>query len=257
MKQFKSFVFPETIKKQIDAMNDEMKLKFYIAVTNYGMYDEKPTNFNDIENIIWISMQDLLDNCKQSKGGAPTGNNNASKSQNNQNNQNNLKTTKTTLNNHNDNDNYNDNHKERENKQEKVLENNSKSENENKTLSLNSLPQNNNQDFVVPTQDEVIEYCKTQNLSVNPLSFYNFYMSNNWFVGSHKMTDWKASIRLWQSRTTNQNLSARYPQSNALLVDKSPKEIEMQEKAIDLYSKHGDLTLDKCFEMAKQELEAS
>lgn len=128
MNRFKSFVFSETTKKQIDLMpTPEMKLKFYEAVTNYGMFGTEPENLNAIEMIIWLPMKDLIDNSKSSKGGAPSGNQNAQRknlnnieennettdscknnsnyekqpeevenNQNNQNNQNNLKTTKTT-----------------------------------------------------------------------------------------------------------------------------------------------------------------
>lgn len=121
MNRFKSFVFSETTKKQIDLMpTPEMKLKFYEAVTNYGMFGTEPENLNAIEMIIWLPMKDLIDNSKSSKGGAPSGNQNAQRKnlnneENNEttdscknnsnyekqpeeveNNQNNLKTTKTT-----------------------------------------------------------------------------------------------------------------------------------------------------------------
>lgn len=78
MNKFKSFVFSETTKKQIDLMpTPEMKLKFYEAVTNYGMFGTEPENLNGIEMIIWLPMKDLIDNSKSSKGGAPSGNQNA------------------------------------------------------------------------------------------------------------------------------------------------------------------------------------
>lgn len=84
MKKFKSFVFSETTKKQIDLMpTAEMKLKFYEAVTNYGMFGIEPENLNDIEMIIWLPMKDLIDNCGTSKGGAPNGNSNAQKKNSN------------------------------------------------------------------------------------------------------------------------------------------------------------------------------
>lgn len=141
MNRFKSFVFSETTKKQIDLMpTPEMKLKFYEAVTNYGMFGTEPENLNAIEMIIWLPMKDLIDNSKSSKGGAPSGNQNAQRKnlnnieENNEttdscknnsnyekqpeeveNNRNNLKTTKTTLNNHNDNLNGNGNERENHN----------------------------------------------------------------------------------------------------------------------------------------------
>ena len=136
MNRFKSFVFSETTKKQIDLMpTPDMKLKFYEAVTNYGMFGTEPENLNDIEMIIWLPMKDLIDNSKSSKGGAPSGNQNAQKKnlydieENNQttdsckNNSNYEKQPKqpennqTTLNNHNlnHNDNLTGNGNEREN----------------------------------------------------------------------------------------------------------------------------------------------
>lgn len=118
--KFLSFVFPETTKKQIDAMpTAEMKLKFYEAVTNYGMYGVEPEDLSEIELLIWIPMKDLISNCKTSTAGAPEGNKNASKTiknnQNNQNNQNNIvfnetnETNETILSNHNHNHNVNHN----------------------------------------------------------------------------------------------------------------------------------------------------
>lgn len=119
MKQkFLSFVFPETTKKQIDAMPAEMKLRFYVFVTDYGMYDKEPEDLTEIEKLIWIPMKDLIDSCKSARGGAPEGNHNAKKTtettQNKENNLNNVvleETTETTL----SNDNGNGNGKVKEN----------------------------------------------------------------------------------------------------------------------------------------------
>jgi hypothetical protein len=120
--KFLSFVFPETTKKQIDAMPAEMKLRFYIFVTDYGMYDKEPEDLTEIEKLIWIPMKDLIDSCKSARGGAPEGNHNAKKTtettQNKENNQNNVvfeETTETTLSN--DNGNGNDKVKENDNTQ--------------------------------------------------------------------------------------------------------------------------------------------
>lgn len=116
--KFLSFVFPETTKKQIDAMPAEMKLRFYVFVTDYGMYDKEPEDLTEIEKLIWIPMKDLIDSCKSARGGAPEGNHNAKKTtettQNKENNLNNvdlIETTETTL----SNDNGNGNEKVKEN----------------------------------------------------------------------------------------------------------------------------------------------
>ena len=120
--KFLSFVFPETTKKQIDAMPAEMKLRFYVFVTDYGMYDKEPEDLTEIEKLIWIPMKDLIDSCKSARGGAPEGNHNAKKTiettKNKENNLNNVdlvETTKSTLSN--DNGNGNDKVKENDNTQ--------------------------------------------------------------------------------------------------------------------------------------------
>ncbi|TYT79744.1 hypothetical protein [Treponema phagedenis] len=78
---FKSCIFSETTKKQIDAMTDiNMKLRFYEAVTNYGIYGIDP-DFEGIDLLIWIPMKDIIDNATN-KRGAPVGNANAQKANN-------------------------------------------------------------------------------------------------------------------------------------------------------------------------------
>ncbi|WP_024751630.1 hypothetical protein [Treponema phagedenis] len=78
---FKSCIFSETTKKQIDAMTDiNMKLRFYEAVTNYGIYGIDP-DFEGIDLLIWIPMKDIIDNATN-KRGAPVGNANAKKANN-------------------------------------------------------------------------------------------------------------------------------------------------------------------------------
>ncbi len=52
--------------------------------------------------------------------------------------------------------------------------------------------------FIKPTITEIEEYCKKRNNNINPLQFYNFYESKNWYIGKNKMTDWKACIRTWE-----------------------------------------------------------
>lgn len=78
MAKFLSFVFCETTKKQLDAMAPEMRLRFYDAITDYGIYGKEP-ELSDLERLIWIPIKDLIDNSKQNRGGAPAGNQNARK----------------------------------------------------------------------------------------------------------------------------------------------------------------------------------
>ena len=51
--------------------------------------------------------------------------------------------------------------------------------------------------FIIPTFNEVLEYCMQNNLDVDGVKFINFYESKGWMVGKNKMKDWKAAIRTW------------------------------------------------------------
>jgi hypothetical protein len=58
-----SFIFCETTLKQINDLPENLRLKFYEAVTNYGIYNIEP-HFTGLENTIWISMKDIIDTTK-------------------------------------------------------------------------------------------------------------------------------------------------------------------------------------------------
>lgn len=51
--------------------------------------------------------------------------------------------------------------------------------------------------FSPPTKEEVAEYCRVQELTVNADRFVDFYASKDWYVGKNKMKDWKAACRNW------------------------------------------------------------
>lgn len=52
--------------------------------------------------------------------------------------------------------------------------------------------------FVKPTVEEVAEYCKLRNNSVDAEAFYDFYESKGWKIGKNTMKDWKAAVRTWE-----------------------------------------------------------
>ena len=54
--------------------------------------------------------------------------------------------------------------------------------------------------FTPPTLDQVRDYCRERNNSVDPQRFLDFYESKGWMVGKNKMKDWKASVRTWEQR---------------------------------------------------------
>ena len=56
---------------------------------------------------------------------------------------------------------------------------------------------NKEKKFIIPTFNDVLEYCMQNNLDVDGVKFINFYESKGWMVGKNKMKDWKAAIRTW------------------------------------------------------------
>lgn len=57
--------------------------------------------------------------------------------------------------------------------------------------------------FQKPTIDEIRVYCSERNNGINAESFYDFYESKGWKVGSSPMKDWKSAVRNWERRRTN------------------------------------------------------
>jgi hypothetical protein len=57
--------------------------------------------------------------------------------------------------------------------------------------------------FIIPTFNDVLEYCMQNNLDVDGVKFINFYESKGWMVGKNKMKDWKAAIRTWVKTKTD------------------------------------------------------
>ena len=66
----------------------------------------------------------------------------------------------------------------------------------NKQLTTNKNDKNEKK-FIIPTFNDVLEYCMQNNLDVDGVKFINFYESKGWMVGKNKMKDWKAAVRTW------------------------------------------------------------
>jgi hypothetical protein len=54
--------------------------------------------------------------------------------------------------------------------------------------------------FTPPTLEEVTEYCKSRNNTIDPIMWHSKYVSNGWMVGRSPMKDWKATIVTWERR---------------------------------------------------------
>lgn len=226
-----SFVFYETFESVIEELPEEMQLKFYKYITQYGLHGIEP-EVTGIEKAIWTQIQFAIDQAQNrrkraiengNKGGRPNKTetkNNPNETQKNQtiteNNpditENNRSITQAKPNNNlnvnvnvnandNDNDNVNDNVKSKGTSCE--------------------VPSSKSSRFIPPTLAEVEAYCFTRNNSVNAQQFIDFYSSKNWYVGKNKMTDWRASVRLWESRSKTSPTSRGHP--SGMVVDDSLK----------------------------------
>lgn len=61
--------------------------------------------------------------------------------------------------------------------------------------------------FIPPTVDEVREYCIARSNGIDAERFVDHYQSVGWVVGKSKMKDWKAAVRTWEKRNSNQQRS--------------------------------------------------
>lgn len=217
-----SFVFYETFESVIEELPEEMQLKFYKYITQYGLHGIEP-EVTGIEKAIWTQIQFAIDQAQNrrkraiengNKGGRPNKTetkNNPNETQKNQTiTENNRSITQAKPNNNlnvnvnvnaNANDNVNDNVKSKGTSCE--------------------VPSSKSSRFIPPTLAEVEAYCFTRNNSVNAQQFIDFYSSKNWYVGKNKMTDWRASVRLWESRSKTSPTSRGHP--SGMVVDDSLK----------------------------------
>ena len=230
-----SFVFYETFESVIEELPEEMQLKFYKYITQYGLHGIEP-EVTGIEKAIWTQIQFAIDQAQNrrkraiengNKGGRPNKTiteNNPNETQKNQtitkNNpditENNRSITQAKPNNNlnvnvnvnaNANDNVNDNVKSKGTSCE--------------------VPSPKSSRFIPPTLAEVEAYCFTRNNSVNAQQFIDFYSSKNWYVGRNKMTDWRASVRLWESRSKTSPTSRGHPSGMAVDDSLKPNQIIM------------------------------
>lgn len=79
--------------------------------------------------------------------------------------------------------------------------------------------------FVIPSLDEVAQYCRMRGNTIDPQQFIDHYTANGWRVGNVQMRDWRAAVRTWEARRKNE---APRPQAPAPRPYLSPEERTMQ-----------------------------
>ena len=53
---------------------------------------------------------------------------------------------------------------------------------------------------IPPSLDEVKNYCKERNNTIDPEVWFDYYTANGFMVGKNKMKDWKATVRNWERK---------------------------------------------------------
>lgn len=64
--------------------------------------------------------------------------------------------------------------------------------------------------FKPPTLSEVQEYCTERDNGIDPQTFLDFYEARGWMCGKVKMSDWRASVRLWERRSQDEIKKPEY-----------------------------------------------
>ena len=63
--------------------------------------------------------------------------------------------------------------------------------------------------FIPPTVDEVTQYCREKQYTIDPEAFVAYYTSNGWMVGRTKMKCWKSATTNWQKKERGNGQSNR------------------------------------------------
>lgn len=195
------FVFWEHFKLAADKLPNELRLKFYDAITDYVFKGIEPDDV--VISALLASLKPELDK-KEKRGGNhnPTGSNQYKDVKRGQGCSNEVKVAQTRSNEVKENlievkANQSDLQKER--KEPKESKNIYNPEN-NKLFSSPSFDNQTRKRFQKPTIDEVNSYCLEKGYTINGQTFIDFYESKGWKVGKNPMTNWRAALSGWVSR---------------------------------------------------------
>lgn len=67
----------------------------------------------------------------------------------------------------------------------------------------NTVNTTSKQRFTPPEVGDIIDYCNHRKNKIDGQHFHDWYASKGWMVGKTKMKDWKACIRTWERRDTD------------------------------------------------------
>lgn len=226
------FIFWQNFKEAADKLPDDLRLKFYDAITDYAFNGVEPDD--TVVKALIAAIKPSLDH-EEKRGGSREGAGRPKSKiiKNNQNNSNEIKTIQTNSNEIKDNQSFSNENQKKSNEL--------KEKEEKKTPPLNPREENNKNKiyppfsgekaplsletsadetdmivdleeviaaktpvkkmrFIPPDPEDVKKYCDGLEYPDVSEAFVNFYASKGWMVGKNQMKDWKAAVRGWVSR---------------------------------------------------------
>lgn len=212
------FTFFSNFKEVADKLPDDLRLKFYDAMTDYVFKGIDPDDI--VVSALIMAIKPYLDNEVSSWGGAREG---SGRKRKNQDKSNEIKFNQVELEKLEKNQ---DGLEKVENNQDKsslikINQNNQKETKEKKNAPL-TIPQEENKNnknntpiytssrcsdvcvpppekkFKKPTVDEVEAYCRERQNNVDAGKFWDFYEAKGWKVGKSPMKDWRSAVRTWE-----------------------------------------------------------
>ena len=196
------FMFFENFKNTADKLPDDLRLKFYDALTDYVFAGTEPDD--PIVGALITALKPSLDR-EETRGGfragsgRPKSNENQNEIKNNQKNQNadlifSEKSNEIK-------NNQNDVLKKNENQKNQSFQNKETETERKKDISSlrSDISKESAKRFSKPSVEEIRSYCQERNNGIDAEKFFDFYEAKGWVVGKSPMKDWKASVRTWET----------------------------------------------------------
>lgn len=199
------FMFFENFKNTADKLPDDLRLKFYDALTDYVFFGTEAED--PVIDALVTAIKPSLDKedtrgGSRSGAGRPKSNENQTEIKNNQKNQkcdfdcfeksNEIKNNQNAFLKKNENQ-----------KNQSFLETETETEKEISPPVVPPSGENTPKDkakqkrFTPPTVEEVRSFVTEHGYGVDADRFVNFYTSKGWVVGRSPMKDWHAAVRTW------------------------------------------------------------
>ena len=88
--------------------------------------------------------------------------------------------------------------------------------------------------FIIPTAEEVGEYCRKRGNRIDPQRFVDYYNANGWKQGNSFITDWRAAVRVWETRE-HENRSAPRKKGELTFITPSYNVSEVENRNLAKY----------------------